>query len=309
MSSRRDFILTSAASIAAVTAIPVACSSDPPAKRPSIPQQKSARIRSARRREDTLLRLSGLGDNFHMTWGADDAQYVAVCDGTGWIENPARFYNSRLFAVDGHPPDVTFRDVPGYPEMPLWDLIKGSSPGYYGFGTLALDGGIYQFLSAFGGGGFVGAKLIYSPDNGRTWCNQNGSTPVVWESWEEPLRQNMVFFEEPQKAFSLLTVLQMGRGLLSQSGRLCVCVCAQRQHRRHDERARHVPRPQGEILDRGAYEYFAGLEPGRQRQMDERHRRARRRAYLSPRLGEYARVPIPSRGSRASFTTRRLDST
>ena len=61
---------------------------------------------------------------------------------------------------------------------------------YYRFGTLALDGGIYQFLgtpnhqfarsdgSALGAR-FVGAKPIYSPDNGNTWCNQDGSTPVA----------------------------------------------------------------------------------------------------------------------------------
>ena len=56
----------------------------------------------------------------------------------------------------------------------------------------------------------IGAKLIYSPDNGRTWHNQDGSTPVVWEDWYDRSRKNMLFFREPQDAFSFLTFVQMG---------------------------------------------------------------------------------------------------
>jgi hypothetical protein len=82
-----------------------------------------------------------------------------------------------------------------------------------------VDGAIYQFLSTpdrpFDTNAphprFIGAKLIYSPDNGATWHNQDGSSPVRWEPWEERTRTNMAFFNEPGDAFSLLTVLQMGK--------------------------------------------------------------------------------------------------
>ena len=40
----------------------------------------------------------------------------------------------------------------------------------------------------------IGAKLIYSPDNGRSWRNQDGSGPVVWESWEQRSRETMAGF-------------------------------------------------------------------------------------------------------------------
>src|SRR5690242_8327078 len=105
-----------------------------------------------------------------MSWAADDRQYVSLCDGAGWFEKPKGSYNSRLFAIDGGPGDAKFKDVPGYPH-----LIPGSgAPRYYNFGTLALDGRIYQYLSTFNrmdikpDGGvrdlrFIGAKLIYSP--------------------------------------------------------------------------------------------------------------------------------------------------
>jgi hypothetical protein len=60
------------------------------------------------------------------------------------------------------------------------------------------------------GSRFVGCKLVYSPDLGETWLNQDGS-PLIWEDWPERSRDNMVFFNEPDDAFSLITVLQMGK--------------------------------------------------------------------------------------------------
>lgn len=214
------------------------------------------------RREETTLRLGGVGDNWHMSWAADDRQFVSLCDGFGWGQTEA-FYNSRLLTISGGPEDAKFDDLPGYPDL-TFDL---SDPDtwfrYYAFGTLALDGRIYQYLSAPNRGfdladpRFVGAKLIYSPDDGETWCNQDGS-PVVWEPWEERSRENMVFFREPGEAFSLLTVLQMGRN-----------------YEANEDGYVYVYAPNGNvegtmnqlvmfrvatdrILDRSAYEFFAG---------------------------------------------------
>ncbi len=175
------------------------------------------RIRKLLRLEETTLRLGGVGDDWHMTWADDDRQYLSLCDGRGWPGMPQALYNSRLYAIAGDPPHPVFEYLTGYP-----DLVNGPDPWdfnrYYNFGTLALSGHIYQFLSTPNHpfsepkSLFVGAKLIYSPDNGRTWCNQDGSSPVRWEPWDERSKDNMVFFEEPGDAFSQLSVLQMGRG-------------------------------------------------------------------------------------------------
>ncbi|MBI4166534.1 MAG: hypothetical protein HY508_12445 [Acidobacteria bacterium] len=233
MSTRREFLTqTAAASVMAAGSLQIVEAVEDTAtgqatttKAHKVPHEGSAsRLKSVTRRDETTLRLGGIGDNYHMSWAADDRQYVSVCDGVGWFKNPIGLYNSRLFAISGGPRDATFQDVPGYP-----DLIDNTpsrphhAPRYYNFGTLALDGRIYQYLSTFNHEAnrpdgstspdlrFVGAKLIYSPDNGRTWCNQDGSTPVGWEPWRSRSRKTIVFFEEPQDAFSLLTVLQMGR--------------------------------------------------------------------------------------------------
>jgi hypothetical protein len=223
-------------------------------------------IRSLKRLEETTIRFGGSGDNWHMTWTKDDRQYAALCDGMGWPEMPQAFYNSRLYAVAGDPPDVKFEFLPHYPTM----IQPGNNPErcqYYNFGILALDGCIYQYLSTPNisvpqiDARFVGAKLIYSTDNGRTWRNQDGSTPVRLESWSERSKDNMVFFEEPGESFGLITILQMGRNyeqntdgyvyLYSPNGTLegtmnQLVLC-------------RVPKDQ--ILQRRSYEFHAGLRP------------------------------------------------
>jgi hypothetical protein len=179
---------------------------------------------------------------------------------------PQADYNSRVYAVAGTPPEVRFEFLPTYPELVNYPGTRQISR-YYNFGILALDTHLYQFLSTPNhpfnepGPRFVGAKVIYSPDGGRTWCNQDGTWPVMWEGWEARSRANMIFYEEPGDAFSLLTVLQMGQDyqqnmdgyvyLYAPNGntegtmnQLVLC---------------RVPRRQ--ILDRSAYTFCAGLRP------------------------------------------------
>lgn len=177
-----------------------------------------ARIRALQRRLETTWHSGGSGDNWHATWADDDRQYVALCDGAGWPEmvgHTGTYYNARVHALEGEPPDLTFTHLPGYP-----DLLSVEPPEvnrYYGFGIVCVGGVIYHWLStpnhrfAEPDARFVGIKLIYSPDHGATWHNQDGSTPVVWEPWDERSRDNLLFFEEPGDSFSLLTALQMGR--------------------------------------------------------------------------------------------------
>ena len=228
------------------------------------------KIKGIKRLEESVLRLGGVGDDWHMTWADNDKQYVSLCDGRGFpgmphFDEEGFEYNARAYAVTGHPPDVTFEFLPGYP-----DLINTGGTGsrrYYGFGILALDNCIYHFLCTPNRtfsepeSRFVGVKLIYSPDHGVTWLNQDGSTPVVWEPWEERNTGNMLFFNEPDEAFSLITVLQMGKNyehnrdgfvyLFAPNGntdgtmnQLVVCRI-----------------PKDRILDRGSYEYFVSRRP------------------------------------------------
>ena len=276
MPTRRKFLKQTAAA-GAIAAVPFQVAktatdwvaSTPETTIQKNPQGTDLRIKSVIRRDETILRLGGHGDINHMSWAADDRQFVAVGDGAGWSKKPGVFYNSRLFAISGSPQEATFQDIPGYPEKSHWEVIKGSTP-YNGFGTLALDGRIYQFLSTFhdlrdlGEGRlhrFVGAKLIYSPDNGLTWCNQDGSMPVVWEPWERRSRQNMVFFEEPQDAFSILTVLQMGKNYGANKDGFVYVYAPNGNTDGTMNQLVMFRVPKAQILNRGAYEYFAGLRP------------------------------------------------
>lgn len=218
-------------------------------------------INSVVRRDDTMCRLGGLGDGYKMTWAADDRQYFPVNDGVGWAGNSARFYNSRLWSLTGGPQDASFREVAAYPE--LNKMIRDDAPSYYGHGTLAVRGRIYQFLSTLNSTEetprhWVGAKLIYSPDGGRTWCNQDGSSPVVWEDWKQQSRERLAFFGESRGSFSLLSFLQMGRDY---SGNRDGYIYAYSPNGNVDGQMNELVMlrvPIEKMLSRTAYEYFGG---------------------------------------------------
>ena len=222
-----------------------------------------ARIIGLKRLQETTRRTGGTGDNWHTTWADDDRQYVALCDGKGWPEMEGytgQDYNARVYAVEGDPPDPRFIHLPGYP-----DLLTEEAPNvqrYYGFGIIALDGCIYEYLSTpnhpFGEPDprWVGVKLIYSPDNGRTWRNQDGSSPVTWEEWGKRDRGNMLFFEEPGDAFSLITVLQMGRGYEHNHDGYVYLYAPNGNLEGGMNQLVLARVPKDAILDRSAYEFF-----------------------------------------------------
>ena len=157
-------------------------------------------------RNDSIFRRPNFeGDNWHTTWAADGNQYVLQCDGQG--------YNTKMWRLVGKPPDFYFEEVlnhPGPKEMP--------PERYYGFGILGIDSAIYHYYSTPDRWytdppwNFIGTKIIYSQDIGNTWRNQDGSSPVVFEETDVRNKDNMTFFKEDDYAFSLLTMLQMGKG-------------------------------------------------------------------------------------------------
>jgi len=176
-------------------------------------------------------------------------------------------HNSRIYAIVGDPPRPEFEFIESYPDL-VNDWRSRECSRYYGFGTLALDGRIYQFLSTPNcpfnepPARFVGAKLIYSPDDGRTWCNQDGSSPVEWEPWDERSKDNMAFFEEPGDAFSLLTVLQMGKNYCQNTDGYAYIYAPNGNTEGTMNELVMCRVPTDSILDRSAYEFFAGGSGG-----------------------------------------------
>ncbi len=203
-----------------------------------------------------------------MTWADDGLQYVSMCDGHGPIEPLSEDYNSRLLALEGGPKNYEFRDVQGYPKLrPNFE----TDPRYYNFGVIAFDGNIYQFLStwsipagkeaAAGEMRFMGVKAIYSSNNGITWHNQDGSAPVKWEGWNQRSKETMLFYEEPQETFSMLSVLQMGRGYRDNRDGFIYIYAPNGNTEGTMNELVMFRVPKTRILDRREYEYFAGWSP------------------------------------------------
>jgi len=224
-------------------------------------------IKGLRRLDETVIRAGGVGDNWHMTWAVNNKQYTGLCDGSGWPDIPGyngRAYNARVYCINGDPPGFTFEHLPGYPDLYSEEFPNFSR--YYGFGILALDGMIFQFLStpnhpfSLSEPRFAGAKLIYSPDNGQTWRNQDGSA-VCWEPWEERDQTNMVFFNEPGEAFSLLSILQMGRNYQYNTDGFAYVYAPNGNTEVAMNQLVMFRVPKGRILDRCAYEFFAARSP------------------------------------------------
>lgn len=218
-------------------------------------KQAMMEITGIQRLEETTCN-SGHGDNWHMSWAHNNKQYVALCDGKGWeVEGyTGQAYNTRVYALNGNPPNHTFEFLPGFPDL-LWGYR------YYGFGIIAIDGHIYHFLSTPENrfdepkSRFIGAKLIYSPDDGQSWKNQD-SSPLRWEDWDERSRDNMVFFYEPQDAFSLLTVLQMGKNYEHNTDGYVYVYAPNGNTEGSMNQLVMFRVPKNRVLDRSAYEYF-----------------------------------------------------
>ena len=226
-------------------------------------KEKVPRIVGIERLDDTAILNVGNGDNFHMTWATDGRQFTGLCDGTGFkIPNDTGEYNNtRVYTIHGDAPRHHFEYLKTYPFL-------GQVGRFYGFGILAIDEHVYQYCSTFlstpGGSKpltmFIGAKLTYSPDNGKSWRNQDG-TPLHWEGWEDRNSDNMVFWKEPDGAFSLLTILQMGRNYEDNRDGY-VYVYAPNGYTVGTMNQLVMFRvPKEKILDRSAYEYFVSRNP------------------------------------------------
>jgi hypothetical protein len=203
-------------------------------------------VSSAVLRDDTIVRLGGDGGSGFLTWTSDDRQLATLLDGSSWPGDRGPFWHSRLY------------------------LYSNITPPYYGFTLLAVGDTVYQFLSTSTVKPFDAnvtvvpeyhlnpAKLIYSPDNGGTWHNQDGSGPVVRELVGQQTRDRMVFLEETNSAFSLLSFLQMGRAYRENRDGFAY-VYSPNGH--VDGRMNELVMfrvPTSQILDRDSYEFFTG---------------------------------------------------
>jgi hypothetical protein len=233
---------------------------------------ESASVVSAVRREETLIRYGGIGDTWHMSWSADDRQFLSFVEGVGFAAEPTSWRLHGMLTIDGGPEQATFAEVDGYPVLAIPEYDPATDPYYYAYGTLAIDGYVYQFLSTYDRphgriemdaedpSVYIGVKVIYSPDNGVTWFNQDGSTPVRWEKYGERSSENMVFWEEDQTTFCMPAIVQMGKGYeLNTDGYVYIASPnGQTEGTMNQLVLARVPKET--LLDRDSYEFFAGRD-------------------------------------------------
>jgi hypothetical protein len=205
-------------------------------------------------RNDSIIRKPNFeGDNWHTTYAADGNQYVLQCDGQG--------YNTQLWKLIGPPSDFRFEAVethPGPKEKPR--------ERYYGFGILGIGSSIYHYFSTPDKWyvdppwNFIGTKVVYSPDTGRTWHNMDKSTPVVFEETNQRTKDNMVFFNEEDYSFSLLTMLQMGKGYEDNKDGFVYVYSPNGGTEGKMNQLVMYRVPKEKVLERSAYEYFIGTQ-------------------------------------------------
>lgn len=251
MTSRRDIITGALLAGVAAVAAPLRAAA-----------RRARRVTAMRWQDGPVVRLGGLGDGYKMSVARDGRQLVVVNDGPGWTDPPRAFYNSRLWTLEGTPDAPTFREVATYPDLDMATRPE-DAPRYHGHGIVAAKGRIYQFLSTLDRAEdrprhWTGAKLIWSDDDGRSWHNQDGSSPVRFEDWNEQSADTLAFFNAPDGCFSLLSIAQMGRDYsANRDGYLYVYGLNGNVDGKMNELLLFRA-PVGRLEDRGTYEYFSG---------------------------------------------------
>lgn len=154
-------------------------------------------------RDETFKRLEMYIQGYTMSWAADDRQIISTSDGVNILGPPKEAFHTRVYGLRGDPENARFEDLPSFPHMPM-RVIEGEldvPASYWGESCLAVGNCIYQFTMTTNhpyiktDGSFwpdfrpAGSKLIYSPDNGVTWHNQDGSQPTIWEDWDKCSRK------------------------------------------------------------------------------------------------------------------------
>lgn len=179
----------------------------------------------------TIVRQARDGDNFPVTWAADDALYTTWGDGTGFVPKVQRKLSCGFARVTGMPPQFKGENI----RTPTEQLGDGRQ-GMKGWGILAIGETLYLW---FGHADHSGgqARLAWSRDAARTW------TLAEWSFAE----------------FGLIGFVNFGRGYAGARDDYVYAYS-------HDGPKADTPAdrfvlmrvPKARVAERAAYEFFAG---------------------------------------------------
>ena len=146
--------------------------------------------------DDTLYRSDAKGDNWCITWAADNSQITSMCDGN-WLKGKHSYHN-HLYRITGELDGFSITDIPNYPQF-----VSGTG-SWFGYGIVSVDGVVYSVVSKTPAnrwsGPFRGIKLLKSTDNGETWCrvNRDGKERKIapWDDARNEVSAGEMFFLE-----------------------------------------------------------------------------------------------------------------
>jgi hypothetical protein len=182
---------------------------------------------------NSIIRLARDGDNFPVTWAADDAIYTTWGDGTGFEPKVERKLSCGFARVTGVPPDISGVNI----RTPAEQLGSGRN-GLKGWGILGVGDTLHLWFGHADKKGGA-ARLAWSTDQAGTW---------TFADWT---------FEE----FGLLGFVNFGRGYQGARDDFVYAYS-------HDGPLADTPAgqfvllraPNDRLKQRTAWEFFAGLD-------------------------------------------------
>lgn len=215
----------------------------------------------------SLRREGHRGDNWCLTWAADDSQITSMDDGD-WLNNQTSYHN-MLYRIHGDSGNASISELNGYPAY-----LK-SDNGWYGYGVASIDGVLYSMVSKARGddwedGPFQGLKMLRSYDNGNSWSrvDRNGNSVGLdrYDAMRTDSSHSEMFFSQEYGRthngregypFSYVSFVQNGKdNSASQDG--FVYIYSPEGSKAHELMLARVPASQ--LGNRNAWQYFAGWE-------------------------------------------------
>jgi len=142
---------------------------------------------------DTLQRKGVRGDNWCMTWAADDNLYTMMDDGIGWADDEVT-WGTKFLRITG---DESF-DGDDVEEVEGWPFTPGENT-FYGYGTYSVDGRIYTWLWKSEGERWysrpIANRLLYTDDLGKSFFRWDG-TPVTAGNFSDTDPESFFFYKE-----------------------------------------------------------------------------------------------------------------
>jgi hypothetical protein len=181
--------------------------------------------------KETIVRRARGGDNWPMTWGDDDALYTAYGDGNGFEPFLPRKLSLGLAKVTGAPPDFAGTNL----RAPSVEAIGDGEAGHKASGLVMVDGVLYLLARNLGN-----ARIAWSRDHGANW---------MWADWR---------FTE---SFGAPTFVNFGRNYAGARDDFVYVVSHDANSAYETADAFVLARvPRARVLERAAWEFFAGLE-------------------------------------------------